>query len=627
MAQPPRSAREIERELRALLGAPRADSELRTALEELAREPAFPGLTWLWGPRLHERNRVLFRPFILAHLSSWSFDPPARWRAVPWSGEREDALERWLAAVDRDDDIPLFRRLCSWKHSSESRLAEGPLRSELLARLRAASSASERATVLAKYDLGFQLDEESALELFRIDPRATRAFLLRHLPGSFWSRDRTLWARLSEAARAVGDEELAFALYRRQAPLERWEADALDLCRSVADPARLAAELERRHPDGYGIDLGASLHRLALARGRDVLPYLVRHLRQVWSGWLHHGYDDLLDLARERGWWDLWAALLRVCARPAEFNRELARLLERSDLDEPERRERLLALAGVSREWNLPGLGVAFVHPLEEKVALSLYRRFPDLLRGPFKLHVQSSYAHAYPKLTAAVIEAKDDALLDFLASRLLTRAGPWLAKGTLEVAEEVSRVFESLRERDRSAFALRAANVLSQVPAYTIASSFYDTVIRENRLARLLLERSAGAYLEHPRALRDLCEASEIHVQVLAYRALGVDDERARALAAENLDLLLGTLLRPLHRRTRLLAFRALANAARHDLTSARRVLDRARQALDLPDLRYPKEGLIGLIGQLLHRWPDLRGPREQRIVYGAALAGEAAP
>ncbi len=627
MASPPRSQREIEREVRALLGSPRAESELRAALEELAREPSFAGLTWLWGPRLFERNRVLFRPLILAHFSTWSFEPPSRWRAVAWSGERAEALERWLEAVDRADDIPLFRRLLAWKLSNEWRLDQARVRRELLARLREARSASERATVLAKYDLPFSLDEEDALALFRIDRRATRAFLLRHLPGSWWSRERTLWTRLRGEARAAGDEELAFELYRRQIPLPSWEEDALDLCRSVADPAALCAELERRHPAGYGLDLGASLYRLALARGRDLLPYLVRHLRQVWSGWLHGGYDDLLELARERGYWDLWAALLRVCARPAEFNRELTRLCERGDLDERERRERLLALAGVSREWNIPGLGLAFVHPLEDKVALALYRRYPELVRGPFKLHVQSSYATPYPRLSEAAIEAEDHELVDFLASRLLTRAGPWLAKGTLEVAERVSRVYEALRERDRSAFALRAANVLSQVPAYTLHTSFYDTVIRENRLARLLLERSASAYLEEPRALRDLCEASEIHVQILAYRALGLDDDRARALAVENLDLLLGTLLRPLHRRTRLVAFRALANAGLQDLASARRVHERARQALDLPERRYPREGLLGLIGQLLHRWPELRGPREQPVIYGAARAPEAAP
>ena len=122
--------------------------------------------------------------------------------------------------------------------------------------------------------------------------------------------------------------------------------------------------------------------------------------------------------------------------------------------------------------------------------------------------------------------------------------------------------------------------------------------------------------HTQDPKLARDLLEAPEIHVQLLAFRALGKGDDKARATAAENLDLLLPTLLRPLHRRTRLAAFTALQNAATTE-ENARRILDRARQALDLPDERYPREALVGLIGRVLARWPALRGPNEQPIVH----------
>ena len=88
----------------------------------------------------------------------------------------------------------------------------------------------------------------------------------------------------------------------------------------------------------------------------------------------------------------------------------------------------------------------------------------------------------------------------------------------------------------------------------------------------------------------------------MLAYRVLAQDDDRARRLAVESLDILLGTLSRPLHRKTRLAAFGAVANAARADARAAARVLRRAREALRLPDTKYPKEQLVGLIGQILH-------------------------
>ena len=108
---------------------------------------------------------------------------------------------------------------------------------------------------------------------------------------------------------------------------------------------------------------------------------------------------------------------------------------------------------------------------------------------------------------------------------------------------------------------------------------------------------------------MRDLLEGSEIHVQMLAYRVLAQDDDRARRLAADMLDILLGTLLRPLHRKTRLAAFGALANAAKADATAAARALRRVCDALRLPDTKYPKEQLVGLIGGILHTWPELRG------------------
>jgi hypothetical protein len=112
------------------------------------------------------------------------------------------------------------------------------------------------------------------------------------------------------------------------------------------------------------------------------------------------------------------------------------------------------------------------------------------------------------------------------------------------------------------------------------------------------------------------LVEASEIHVMSLAYRALGLNDERAREQAATHLPLLMGTLLRPMQRDTRTLAFGALANAA-STIESARMILDRAKDALNLPDTRYPKERLLGLIARILHRWPELRGAHEQPTVY----------
>ena len=92
--------------------------------------------------------------------------------------------------------------------------------------------------------------------------------------------------------------------------------------------------------------------------------------------------------------------------------------------------------------------------------------------------------------------------------------------------------------------FSRRAANVLGKVPAYSIYQ--YNALIKANRLARLLFERSASSYLADPRSLADLVEASEIHVMALAYRALGLNDLRAREQAVTHLAVADGHLAAP---------------------------------------------------------------------------------
>ena len=219
------------------------------------------------------------------------------------------------------------------------------------------------------------------------------------------------------------------------------------------------------------------------------------------------------------------------------------------------------------------------------------------------------------------LIAAKEDDLLDHVAARIATRvSNRWAPKNRklLAEADRLADYYDALKVDDVR-FCRRAASVLNRIPAFTIHN--YNQLIRDNRLARLLFARSAPAYLADARSVRDLVEAAEIHVMALAYRTLGLDDERARVLAAENLSLLLGTLLRPLHRSTRMLAFRALANAA-NTRENATRVLAKAKEALDLPDEKYPKEALLGLIGALIERWPELRGPREMPVVYRRTAA-----
>jgi hypothetical protein len=619
--------KELEQNIRALIERPLADAELRAQLEQLAAaEISFSGFTWLFGPELYRRNRLLFRPFILSRFSTYMVLPKWKSEVIHWKGDKAKILEAWLSEVDKNDDTHLFRRLYEWKLSGrfdwrrrDARARE--IVADLQSRFQSAGSPARRQTVLRKFDLWFDLDEAPACALYSVDPPAAGPYILRRLRAGWLggAPKRVLWSRLLHLADQKKDDGFRWKLYRRQIPIDDWTKECLALCDRLHNPEELMQELEKRHPEGWGVNLADSFYQIIQRRGRDVFPYVITHLRQVWGGWLTRGsYGKMADYAREKGWWDLWSTLIRTCSRPKEFNKEVLALLENRALREEDTVERLLALAGVSREWNWAGFGAAAVHQLEEPVAARLYERFPDLLRGPYKLHLQSHlWGQSYPELLDRFMAAGDEDMVDFLASRIVTRYGRWgNAQKMLGDAEKLADYYAALKA-DETAFSRRAANVLGQVPAYSIR--VYNQLVRENRLARLLFERSASSYLADPRSLADLVEASEIHVMSLAYRALGLNDDRAREQASRHLTLLMGTLLRPMQRDTRTLAFGALANAANTNET-ARLILERAKDALNLPDVRYPKEKLLGLIAQLINRWPELRGPREQPVVYERA-------
>lgn len=619
-------ASELERRLRAVLEGPeRTPDDLRQILESHASQRSFSGLVWLWGPALYARHGVVFRPFILAHFGTIQVDEDGEtWIPVPWKGEPGRALAAWLAQVDRDDDVEIFKHLYAWKLGSlPSRERARAFCAQLSERFGQASSPATRRSVLARFDLGYALDEATALGLYRADPELARPFILNHLGFSWTWRgvQRKPWEKLWEEAGRRGDADFRDTLYRKQVPLDRWVRDALALCASIEDPSRLCQALDRQSPDGFGFDLADGLRSLLERRGRDVLPYALKQLRHVRGGrvWLRRGFDRLLALARARGWHDLWAALLRVSASRQEFNREIVRLLDDPSVQASDVPGRLLLLIGIGRALALPpatGAG----HCLDDATALKLYEREPALLRGALCSFLGWGWSNdGYPRLVERVLASGDDILADALASRLLTRVKGGGLSGLPPSIDALSRHYEGVLRTDEAAFSRRACAVLTRLPARSIYR--YAPLIRENRLARLFFERSDASLLTCPQGLRDLVEAPEIHVQALAYRALGASDPRAKEVASACIDVLLGTLLRPLHRTTRLRAFAALLSAA-GSLENAMRIHARAREALDLRERWYPREQLIGLIGRLLHGFPQLRGPAEEPRVFGGGRA-----
>ncbi|HYO52609.1 hypothetical protein [Archangium sp.] len=175
-----REIREVEQALRGLFTMQLDDGQLRQGMEELGKRWVLPGLIALWGPGLYNRNRTVFRPFILAHFPQFTFDTLGRVRSV-FEGPTAELFEKWLADVERHGDVELFRRLyrlrfqdLSWEAGRKRWLGD------LMTRYGAAPTRASRQVVLSQLELHFELDEP--------------------------------------LARERGDEALAFDIYRRQVP-------------------------------------------------------------------------------------------------------------------------------------------------------------------------------------------------------------------------------------------------------------------------------------------------------------------------------------------------------------------------------------------------------------------------
>jgi hypothetical protein len=638
VSEPSPESKRLRRTLEQLFASQSNDQRLRDHLEGLQRDPALSELTPFWGPLLYQRNRTVFRPFIASHFSTWAITS-GRVRHLNWSDDAP-ALDAWLAAARKARDTAMVRRLLPWKYAGERwGIDTARWLRALLADFTAADNPAARRQVLDEYVSYVHLNEDTALALYLGD-RQARDFILRRLP-SFWDtkkEPRAMWWRLGKAVQAEGDEDFYFKLYRSLTAQDVWTRDVLQLAGTTADAATLNDELERRHLEGWRLELDETVLELLRLRGREIMPYVRSKLSDLIGGWRDYKGDKTkryAELAAQNGWWDLWAAAIRCTGRAELFNSAVSELLRERPADpsrarragrglvEAEIVERLRALAGVSLEWNWPGFGLAIVHTLEDDLAAELYERYPRLVHGPFKPHVLPRWHQGFPKLLAAVQKAGDEDFEDLLASRYVTRAVTryWYTEGSVDkvvvTANELGDRYEALRQTAPEQFARRAANVLTQVPAYSIGNWNYDDLLKSNKLARLLFVRSFDSYLAAPQAVGDLVEGSDIHVMMLAYSILALDDDRARSLAVAHLDLLLGTLFRVLHRKTRLPAFRALANAAKADPATATRILTRVREAFKLPDKNYPKEQLVGLAAAILHARPELQSVRERPVIY----------
>ena len=482
--------------------------------------------------------------------------------------------------------------------------------SKLVSRYAVAASREQRNAILLELDLPYILDEDAALALYRLDAEVSGPFIQRHLPAGRRAEDERLpWHRLMGHALSRADSALYFALYRRQAPTEQWLRETEQLCRDLTNPYTLCPELEQRHPQRWRAQTGPHLFALAQVHGEAMLPYLVRHGAEIWAGGRRIGYQQIVELAYARGWWELWAALLRGGASAPEYDAAVSALASDGATSDADLMHRLLLLAGVGLA---PGNRARRDKPLREDTILGLYERFPHLVRGPYRNQLDPSSRRPLTGVLELAIRQRDDEVIERLAARLAVRADRSGADELLQAAAHTARFLETVADDDAAEHAATA--ILKRIPAKAIRNS--RELLRRNPLARLLFARAHQACMHHAQDAADLLQAAERHVCAFAASALASDAPQAQAQARANLDILLMALDRGLPRSIIRRVLRGLERIPDTPVQAAQ-IVDWARDKLAADEPRFPKEGLLSLIAHQLSRFPVLCFVEERAVIY----------
>ena len=600
------------------LDSNRRPEELLADFEKLSNHFVFAQLAAYWAPQLYRRDRVAFRSFILSNLSPWS----AYGYGAQQDREGLSRLREWLGELDEHDDIALYRRAYEMTVPGWGEERTEVIERDLMAAFEEAESTTERERVLRMYDVDFDLTEETAIVLYSDAPDAARPFILDRIAAysPYGEADAGNWEELRTLAAEKSDSALRFGIYRKQVDNETWRREVLRLADGIDDATELCAALERRHPEGWHREgLGQAFNGLLEKRGRDVLPYVEAHLDEAYPAWGERdAFQTAVDLADRRGWEEFWGKLVRQSANQEEYNNAILEVLGDDSLSDERRREKLGHLAGVGGRFDLGGWGWRHYTRILDGPAARRYGEFPSLFRQYFRPHGSPGREGGCTAHFERLETRNDDALIDDLASKIVVQSYAYQPYGSQRaperpLLEDLTRHYRDLMS-EPEAFARRASSVLAKISVGAIWN--YEMLIEFNQLGRLFFEDALRTYLSAGDAVRDFLEGANLHVQALGYRVLAQDDARARELAAENVDVIQACLFRNLYERTRSWGLEALKNAA-VDADRARQIVRRAKSALKLPDKRYPKDDVIAMIGEILHRYPQVRGASEQPVIH----------
>jgi hypothetical protein len=576
---------QLRAQITAALEAPGAREHLLQELEGLSRDPGFGDCAEVWAPALYRRDAHFFAPFLLDHLHR----------------DQEDVIRSLLPRLEADGDDGLFHRLyrriideASWNQDLSTLATSSLSDAEVLRALDRRRVTRER---------GFDLSEETALQLYRRNPKEFAPFLLAQIRGG-WGENRPHYAALCAAARQHGDDEFYWSLFRRIATPAEWAESVRALLHQHPAAHAVADELDRRHPEFIEELDGGVLAAVLDDYGAAAAPYIEQHVTLV----TRKGAARLLDSAEKLGDDALYWRIFFKAGKRATWDKSLLALTRETLTDEAFRQALLRRTPPLSQQggWSV-----------SPSVALALYQRAPGLAR-PFLARWLEEVDNA---LFAAAEQAGDEDLLDILSAHLIKQLGlrisaVFLTKSELTYRKPdahahaeleawqrtISARFDRLVAQSPSTYATHAARILGMVEIGEEWS--FKRNAEHNPVFSYLYYRHRAAWLTSPTALRDLLESPLRPVQLVALAALAEGGADAAARIVENLPLLASFLLDDAARSTKKLVLAALERAAREHAETATQILPLLEEASNFHALASIDERILVSAVRLRHQY-----------------------
>ncbi len=312
----------VTAQVKSLLDATLDDTALLGELKSLAlaHEDDFAACASVWALTLYERDSAFFGPFLVAYLDA----------------KQVHIIQALLekAEADQDDELfgDLYQKIATEKtwNGDVIRLAHSTLSDE------------EVAKALARREHNYsprRLHEDAALALYKRSPARFGEYIRAHVRRG-WGKRPEQYRRLRRAARARGDSEFYWALFRAFATDEEWQASVRQLLAEKPPTSALLDELARRQPERSASLDTKTLRALVRTYRDETLPYLERSLTAAPD----HFINWVRKLGDERLYWRIfflagsstrWNADLRsLLARPLSDDQLAEALALRTPLEE-----------------------------------------------------------------------------------------------------------------------------------------------------------------------------------------------------------------------------------------------------------------------------------------------------